>query len=297
MYEAHYGFTERPFSVQPDPAFLYLGPGHKRAFVMLEYGLMHRGGFTVISGEVGAGKTTLIRHLLTRIPEGTKVGLITSTPRHETELLPRIMLAFDQPFEGISPIGLYKRFQDFLIAEYAKGGGVVLIVDEAQNLGPERLEELRMLSNINAEKDQLLQLVIVGQPQLRNILQHPDMLQFCQRVSADFHIRPLQQEECHAYIEHRLKVAGGAPALFTTLAKQLIYRASRGIPRVINVICDTSLVYGFATEAREIGTRIVQDVLADKRQHGVFPVSGARVYPVPLPQPPTSPLPQVAEES
>lgn len=273
MYESHYGFTERPFSVQPDPAFLYFGQGHKMAFAMLEYGVMHRGGFTVITGEVGAGKTTLVRHLLTKIPEEIKVGLITSTPRNETELLPRIMLAFEQPFEGISSIGLYKRFQEFLIEEYGKGGGAILIVDEAQNLGAERLEELRMLSNINAEKDQLLQLIIVGQPQLRTILQHPDMLQFCQRISSDYHIRPLSQSEAHAYIEHRLTVAGGNPRLFSTLAKQLVYHASRGIPRVINVICDTSLVYGFAMEAREIGANIVQQVLSDKRQHGISPVS------------------------
>ena len=292
MYEAHYGFTERPFSVQPDPAFLYFGPGHKMAFAMLEYGIMHRGGFTVITGEVGAGKTTLIRHLLTKISDDMKVGLITSTPRHEAELLPRIMLAFDQPFEGISGIGLYKRFQEFLIEEYSRGGGAILIVDEAQNLGPERLEELRMLSNINSGKDQLLQLIIVGQPQLRNILQNPDMLQFCQRISADYHIRPLQQSETHAYIEHRLKVAGGNPRLFSTLAKQLIFQASRGIPRVINVICDTSLVYGFAMEAREIGTHIVQEVLTDKRQHGISPIGEANRWPAAV-----TAVPKAAQES
>ncbi len=270
MYEAFFGFSEKPFSILPDPAFLYLGPAHRMAFAMLEYGVRNRAGFTVITGEVGSGKTTLIRRLLSQMPRDLKVGLISSTPKEGTDLLAWIMMSLGQPFEDASSVGLYKRFQDFLTDAYAEGSSTILIVDEAQNLGEARLEELRMLSNINADKDLLLQLILVGQPQLRELLQNPNMVQFNQRVSSEYHLRALGMEETEGYISHRLGVAGGDPELFTLLAKQAIFQASGGVPRVINILCDTCLVYGFAMEAPTIETEIVLKVLEDKQRYGVF---------------------------
>ena len=282
MYQAYFGLKEKAFSILPDPDFLYWGRAHSMAFAMLKYGLMNRAGFTVITGEIGAGKTTLIRHLLNQIDDDISIGLISNTRRQEKELLHWILMALDQPFEGLSYAALYKRFQDYLIEEYAKRGRTILIIDEAQNLGPDNLEELRMISNINADKHQLLQIILVGQPQLKDILQDPDMVQFCQRVSSDFHIRPLLNDETIAYINHRMSVAGGNGGVFTDDAKNLVFRASRGIPRVINIICDTALVYAFAVESERVTAQIVQNVLADKKQYGVFEVEGAKDWPAPL---------------
>lgn len=282
MYQAFFGLKEKPFSIQPDPDFLYWGRAHSLAFAMLKYGIMNRAGFTVITGEVGSGKTTLIRHLLNQIGEDVNVGLISHTRRQDSELLQWIMMSLDQPFEGISYVGLIKRFQDYLIEEYAKRGRTILIIDEAQNLGPDNLEELRTLSNINADKDQLLQLILLGQPQLKDMLQDPDMIQFSQRVSSDFHIRPMTNDETMAYIDHRMSVAGGSGGVFANDAKNIVFKASRGVPRVINILCDTALVYAFAIEAASVTAQIMELVLADKKQYGVFQVEGAKDWPIPL---------------
>jgi len=282
MYEAYYGFGEKPFSILPDPEFLYWGQAHSMAFAMLKYGLLNRAGFTVITGEIGSGKTTLIRHLLNQIHNDVRVGLVTNTGMAPDKLLSWIMMALDQPFEGISEVALFRRFQDFLIQEYAERGRTILVIDEAQNLGVDSLEELRMLSNINADKDQLLQLILVGQPQLKDMLQRPELTQFSQRISSDFHLRPLLFEETAGYITHRLSVAGGDPQLFTRDAQRLIFEASAGIPRTINILCDTALVYGFAVEAKDITATMVRSVLDDKKLYGVFSVGGANEWPVPL---------------
>lgn len=284
MYEAYYGLSEKPFSILPDPDFLYWGQAHSMAFAMLKYGVANQAGFTVITGEIGSGKTTLIRHLLNNIDEDITVGLISNLDSNTTNLLSWIMMALDQPFEGLSEVQLFKQFQDFLIAKYAAGGRTVLIIDEAQNLGEVNLESLRMLSNINADKHQLLQLVLVGQPQLRDLLQSPALKQFAQRVSSDFHLRPIRLEETREYIAHRLEIAGGDPDLFTRDAIQMIFEASGGIPRSINILCDTALVYGFAIESPRITQAIVKNVIDDKQLYGVFPVNGTRDWPVPLKQ-------------
>ena len=215
MYQAYFGLKEKPFSIQPDPDFLYWGQTHSMAFSMLHYGVMNRAGFTVITGEIGSGKTTLIRHLLNEVEDEVNIALITNTRRKEKKFLSWIMMALDQRFERRSYVALYKKLQNYLVEEYEKRGRTILIIDEAQNLGADNLEELRMLSNINVDKHQLLQLILVGQPQLKDILQDPDMIQFCQRVSSDFHIRPLLNDETIAYIDHRMTVAGGNGSVFT----------------------------------------------------------------------------------
>lgn len=270
MYEAFYGLKEKPFSIQPDPDFLYMGKRHALAYTMLEYALQNRAGFTVICGDIGCGKTTLIRRLLNELGEGVSVGLVTNTHPDLADLTEWIMLAFGQPYDGLSPVARYDAFQRFLISEYGKGRRVVLIVDEAQNLSAPAMESLRMLSNINADKDQLLQVILVGQPQLRDLLKRPELQQFAQRVAADFFIPPLNTVEVGDYIDHRLKVAGRERQLFTPLATAKIARAARGIPRSINILCDMALVYGYAAEARLIDVHVIDDVIRDRSQYGVL---------------------------
>ena len=252
------------------------------AFAMLQYGLTNRAGFTVITGEIGCGKTTLIRHLLNQIDDEINIGLITNTRPRERKLLSWILMAFDQPFERRSYVALYKKLQNYLVEEYEKRGRTILIIDEAQNLGADNLEELRMLSNINVDKHQLLQIILVGQPQLKDILQDPDMIQFSQRVSSDFHLRALLNDETIAYINHRMSVAGGNGNVFTDDAIHTIFQVSGGIPRIINILCDTALVYTFARESERVTEPIVQIVLADKNQFGVFQVEGTKDWPPPL---------------
>ncbi len=270
MYEAFYGLKEKPFSIQPDPEFLYFGLRHSMAYAMLEYGIQNRAGFSVICGEIGCGKTTLVRHLLNNLGEELTVGIVYNTHQHIDDLLGWILMAFNQPYEGKSNLALFDTFQQFLIKSYAEGKRVVLIVDEAQNLSPAALESLRMLSNINADKDQLLQIILVGQPQLRDLLRRPDLQQFFQRVSVDFFIPPLQSFEVEKYIQHRLHVAGRDISLFTPAACRLIAEATRGIPRSINILCDTALVYGFSTGMEKIDVGLIREVIKDRAEFGVL---------------------------
>ena len=270
MYEAYYQLREKPFSILPDPDLIYWGRMHTMAFTMLEFGIMNNAGFTVITGEIGSGKTTLLRYLLRRISPSVTVGLISSSPQGRHELLQMILMSLEQSFEGDYPI-LFKRLQDFLHGQFANGRRTILIIDEAQNLEPEALEHLRMLSNINADKFQILQLILVGQPQLRDALMAPKLHQFAQRISSDFHLSPLDSKEVAKYIDFRLEAVGARGLLFTEEACALIAIASGGIPRMINVLCDTALVYGFAGERKIVGQDIVREVIADKQQHSMFP--------------------------
>lgn len=271
MYEAFYQLREKPFSILPDPDLIYWGKMHSMAFTMLEFGVMNNAGFTVITGEIGSGKTTLVRHLLKKISPAVTVGLISNSPQGRQELLQWILMALEQPFDGNYP-NLFKHFQDFLHGQYAVGRRTILIIDEAQNLEPEALEHLRMLSNINANKFQILQLILVGQPQLRDVLLAPSLHQFAQRISSDFHLRPLDSAEVANYIAFRLQAVGAPRPLFTQEACSLIAAASGGVPRMINVLCDTALVYGFANDKKIVSDQIVRDVIADKQQYSIFPV-------------------------
>ena len=271
MYEAFYQLREKPFSILPDPDLIYWGKMHSMAFTMLEFGVMNNAGFTVITGEIGSGKTTLVRHLLKKISPGITVGLISNSPQGRQELLQWILMSLGQPFEGDYP-NLFKDLQDFLYGQYANGRHTILIIDEAQNLEPEALEHLRMISNINADKFQILQLILVGQPQLRDLLLAPKLHQFAQRISSDFHLRPLDDSEVANYIAFRLQAVGSPRQLFTQQACALIAAASGGIPRMINVLCDTALVYGFANDKKIVSDQLVQDVIADKQQYSIFPV-------------------------
>ena len=277
MYEAYYGLREKPFSILPDPDLIYWGPVHRMAFGMLEFGVMNNAGFTVITGEIGSGKTTLVRYLLRRIdPKTINVGLISNTPKDREELLQWILMALGLPFEGSTAV-LLKRFQDFLYTQYSNRHRTILIVDEAQNLGEDALESLRMLSNINVDKYQFLQFILVGQPQLKDLLCSPKFVQFAQRVSSDFHVKPLAQDDVAKYIHFRLGAVGATAQIFTDNACKMVAAASHGIPRVINILCDTAMVYGFATEKQQIDSDLVGLVIEDKRNYGIFPINGTAV--------------------
>ena len=198
MYERAFGFTEKPFSLLPDADFLFRGEKHTAALTMLEYGLMNRAGFTVLTGEIGCGKTTLIRNLLDNLDEEFTVGLITNTHQSLGDLLQWVLLAFGLEYSGNEKIDRFRIFTDFVIEEYASNRCVVLIIDEAQNMGVSMLEELRMLWNINADKHLALQFILVGQPDLRAILCRPELVQLSQRIAADYHLEPLDPAEIEA---------------------------------------------------------------------------------------------------
>ena len=279
MYETFYNLKEKPFTLLPDPGFLYLSNRHRMALTMLEYGLMNQAGFTVISGDIGAGKTTLIRHLLNNMDREHTVGLISNTHRSFGELLQWVLLAFNLEHRDMDKVEMYRRFVDFIIDEYAHNRRTVLIIDEAQNMEAETLEELRMLSNINADKDQALQVILVGQRELRETLRRPDLVQFAQRISVDYHLEPLSETDTAGYIRHRLEVAGGNPDIFTPAACNAIYHFSNGVPRLINLLCDTALVYGYAEQKQRIDAKLVADVAREKQQGGIFPVFEANELP------------------
>ncbi|HEX9811148.1 MAG TPA: AAA family ATPase [Burkholderiales bacterium] len=272
MYESFYDFGEKPFSLLPDPTFLFLSPKHQKALTMLQFGMMNQAGFTVITGEIGSGKTTLIRQLLSDVGGDVTVGLVSNTHKSFGELLQWVLLAFGLEYRDKKKVELYQTLADFILKEYGNDRRTVLIIDEAQNLDVDALEELRMLSNINSDKDQFLQLILVGQPHLRDTLRRPEMHQFAQRIAVDYSLSTLTLEETWQYIRHRLKVAGGDPNLFDTKACAAVYYYTAGTPRLINSLCEQSLVVGFAEQKKRIDVDIVCDVVRERQKGGIFPV-------------------------
>jgi general secretion pathway protein A len=280
IYTEHFGLTERPFSLVPDPEFLYWSEQHRRAYTMLEYGLLTRSPITLITGEVGAGKTTLLLHLLRTLGDDVSVGMIANSRGSDrAELIRWVLQALSQqtaPAAG--GVELLHQFQDHLIAEYAAGRRVVLVFDEAQNLNRESLEELRMFTNINTNKDELLQLILVGQPELRDMVRRPDLIQFAQRIAASFHIPAMDAPTVRSYIAHRLQVAGAATALFDDAACTLICKATGGIPRLVNQLCDLGMVYTYTDNGSLVTENVIRQILAD----GVFFGGGALVLRNPI---------------
>ena len=265
MYEDFYGFRQKPFALLPDPDFLYPSKRHQTALNLLRYGLSGQSGFIVITGEIGSGKTTLIHQLLNSVDASTTIGLITNTHISKDDLIRWVLLAFKIDSDTTDRVAAYKRFSSFVVDQFESKRRTVLIIDEAQNLDVGTLEELRMLSNLNSGKDPLLQIILAGQPELFETLNRPELRQFLQRVSANFHLEALNFPETHAYIRHRLRVAGGDPEIFDVLAGCAVYYFSQGIPRLINVLCDMALVYGFAEEKPVIDIETILDVVEDRR--------------------------------
>lgn len=271
LYNAHFGLTMRPFSLVPDPDFLFWSPAHTRAFTMLEYGILTCAPITLITGEVGAGKTTLLHYLLRSVGPDVRIGLIANAHGDRGELLRWVLLALSQPTDpNANYVDLFGQFQSYLISEYAAGRRVVLIFDEAQNLSRQSLEELRMFTNINTGKDELLQLVLVGQPELREIIHRPDLTQFAQRVAASFHLSAMDRQGVNGYIQHRLMLAGAQYKIFSPSATAAIFNATRGVPRLVNQLCDLALVYTFTKDQHRVQRLTVQQVLDD----GIFFAGG-----------------------
>lgn len=264
IYNDFFGLTSQPFALTPDPDFLFWSAAHRRAYAMLEYGVMTHAPITLITGEVGAGKTTLLQQLLRNIGSEVTVGLISNPSGSRADLLRWVLMALD---EQASPdetyVDLFSRFQSCVIREYAMGRRVILIFDEAQNLDREALEELRMFTNINTGKDVLLQLVLVGQPELRAVVGRKDMRQFAQRVAALFALPAMDLPTAQEYILHRLKVAGRTRKLFANDAVELIHHLTGGVPRLINRLCDLALIYAFTAGRKMVDVTTLHEVLDD----------------------------------
>lgn len=264
LYNEHFGFRERPFSLSPDPDFLFWSQGHTRAIAVLEYGIMTRAPLTIVSGEVGTGKTTLIQELLRKLQDDVTVGLISNARGDRGDLLRWVLGAFGLELPADADyVELFQRFEAFVLAEYAAARHVVLIVDEAQNLGADILEELRLLTNINSGKDELLQIIIVGQPELRDIVARPELRQFAQRVSATYHLGPMELQTTVAYMTHRLKHAGGSGEEFSMEAIHYIHDEAAGIPRMVNKICDLGLVYAFVAGEKRVSISTIKELIRD----------------------------------
>lgn len=272
MYESHYGFRDKPFSLLPDPAFLYPSKVHRQAIDMLEYGLLHGAGILVMSGEIGSGKTTILRYLLDQLGPDFNIGLISNTHASLGSLLPWILQSLSIDTRGFAHAEQYHRLADHLIEQYAAGRRTLVVVDEAQNMDVSMHEELRLLSNLNSGKDQLLSIVLVGQPELREILKRPALQQIAQRVAAEYHLEALNPMETESYIRHRLRQVNADAELFDPAAYSIIAYHSRGIPRLINVICDTALVYGYAEQLQRVPVSLVRDAVRDRLHYGILPL-------------------------
>jgi general secretion pathway protein A len=272
MYERFYNLRERPFALSPDPEYLYLSRVHSAALDSIRYGIESRAGFIVITGEIGAGKTTLLQSVLQRVDDRTTVARIVNTTLDPRELLEAIMLDFGLETTGKSKPALLRDLGQFLVQERTQGRRPLLVIDEAQNLSAQALEEVRLLSNLETEKSKLLQILLVGQPDLRSKIASTELEQFRQRVAVSYHLTPLDAPETAAYINYRLDHAAvGVAPHFPPDASALVHRRSGGVPRIINVICDATLVFGYAEERRQIDAALVHDVLDELETTGVLP--------------------------
>ncbi len=271
MYEAYYQLQAKPFTLLPDPGFLYLGARHKMALSLLEYGLLNGSAFIVITGEPGTGKTTLLNRLLDQSRHQWTIGVLSNTHGSLGGLMPWIAASFGLPTKGKSEVELFHEFGLFLEAEQAAGRRVLLVLDEAQNVGSAMLEEIRLLSNLNDGRRRSLQILLSGQPGLRELLEGPAMEQFAQRIAVEYALEPLGEEEAIAYIGHRIRVAGGRRLLFTTLACRKIFALTGGVPRLINQLCDHALVFGYAAQAEMITARVVLDAAQARDRNGFLP--------------------------
>lgn len=264
MYTSFFQLQKKPFELVPDPAMLFASRGHRKALSYLEYGLRERAGFILLTGEVGSGKTTLIRNLVQNIDRNTSRAMIYNTMVNYEQLLAMINEEFGLEVEGKDKVRLLRELNDFLIEQYAQNLRPMVIIDEAQNLSAQTLEEIRLLSNLELETAKLLQIILVGQPELKELVANPGLRQLRQRISVSCHLGALSREETEAYILHRLEKAGNREAVrFAPETFELIHRESRGVPRLINTCCDFILLTAFIEERRDLDLELVQDVLDD----------------------------------
>jgi general secretion pathway protein A len=253
IYEHYFALTQRPFSIAPNPNFLYACGQYKEALAALEYGMLHRGGFVLLTGEVGTGKTTLCKFLLKSVPQDTEVALVLHPQLDRIELLQLICKEFGLDVKGdLKESDLIEQLTGFLLSVYSKGGYSVLIIDEAQHLDDSVLELVRLLTNLETHEDKLLQIILLGQPELRSRLNQYQLRQLNQRFTARFHLDGLSFLQVKAYLDHRVEVAGGHESLFSTSAAWLLYRLTKGIPRLINVLADRCLMGCYAQQKKQV---------------------------------------------
>lgn len=264
MYETFYGLKEKPFQIVPNPDYLYLSAVHENALTYLEYGLMENVGFILLTGKVGTGKTTLVRHIMNQFEPVKDIAVIFNTNVTSAELISLILKSLDLEPDPNSKTNNIDILYQFLIDRYAQNRPVLLIIDEAQNLSDEAIEEVRMISNLQSDDQNLIQIMLVGQPELKTRLEQPGHNPFAQRIAVNFFLSELTDLETEAYITYRLEKAGGKPDIFSPEAIELIYKTSQGIPRTINLLCDTALVYGFGYELDTIEAPVINQVILDK---------------------------------
>jgi general secretion pathway protein A len=283
MYEKFFGFTEKPFNTTPDSKFFFPSTKHIEALNSLRYAIDERKGFVVITGEIGAGKTTVCRTLLNQLDINTNVGLVTNTHLTMRELIATILEEFEIEYTSGSKQKLLSLLNQYLIKQLAADMNVVLIIDEAQNLTPSVLEEVRMLSNLETEKEKLIQIILMGQPQLKVKLENPNLEQFKQRIAVYYHLESLSKDETQEYISHRLKLASsnGTLEIFDKTAIDLIYAYSRGVPRLINLVCDSALLSGYVLDTKQINEQIIADVIKERQITETVPAEGgALAHPI-----------------
>jgi putative secretion ATPase (PEP-CTERM system associated) len=298
MYERFYHLRERPFSLSPDPEYLYLSRVHREALDAMRFGIESGVGFIVVTGDIGAGKTTLLQTLLRRLDDQAVVARLVNTILEPRELLDAIALDFGLDPTGKSKPVLLRDLGEFLVKQRLQGRASLLVVDEAQNLTAEALEEIRLLSNLETDKSKLLQIVLAGQPSLRDTIDSPVLEQLRQRVTVSYHLSPLDAGDTEAYINYRLEHAAlGVPPRFSPDAAELIHMRSLGVPRIINVICDAALIFGYAEERRSLDRPLVIEVVRELESTGILPTSRSasevathtgrteKAVPTPAPQP------------
>ena len=268
MYCSFYGFSEEPFKITPDPNFLYMSPGHEEVLTSIIYGIQGRRGIMAVIGEVGTGKTTLLNTALEWLSEKTRVAYVINFDIDFDDLLNMaiINLGLARADQTLSKIKALQRLKDYSLKQLNESGNVALIVDEAQNLNQKAMENLRLLSNLETPKNKLVQIVLSGQPELETKLARPELRQLTQRISIRRYIDPLKEKEIYEYIRHRLSVAEyKGPMLFEPEALKLIWKASQGVPRKINILCDNALLMGFKEHRPKIGPRFIQKAFNDLR--------------------------------
>ena len=264
MYLDYFGLTERPFSIAPDPQYLYMSGRHKEAMAHLSYGLTQGGCFIVLTGEVGTGKTTLCRNLLNDLPESVDVALILNANINKQELLQTVCDELGVSYkENYSQKQLLDQIYQHLLVKFADNRQTVLIIDEAQHLKPEVLEQLRLLTNLETNTKKLLQVILIGQPELQQLLQRRDLRQLAQRITARYHLLPLTKLELNQYVQHRLSVAQCTRSLFSKSAISALHKISKGIPRVVNLLCDRALIIAYGKNDTVIGRKIIQQAAVE----------------------------------
>lgn len=264
MYTTFFGLQEKPFDLLPNPDFLYLSRAHKRALTYLMHGIREKAGFILLTGEVGSGKTTIIRNIIRKHLQNRALSKVFNTRVDSHQLLAMINEDFGLSAVGKDKTTLIRELNDFLIGQYSQGRQAVLIIDEAQNLSPDLLEEVRMLSNLETDREKLLQIILVGQPELKKTLALPALLQLRQRIQINCHIQPLNPAEVEEYILFRLEKAGNREAVvFSSEAVEAVAAYSRGVPRLINIICDYIMLDAFSAQQRDISAQIVHELAKD----------------------------------